>query len=510
MNNYSLTGLVLGLLLAVPAAASTKPEFVTTEHHTRGEARNSLFGDINGDGFTDMVSVSNVVNDAARKLYRYLNIFMGTAEGRFPEKPDQVFRLFDEAVVIDLGEVDSHSPGEEVVFAVPDGAVYLAWKDGKLDETPVRLVTETTIFQRADPTLAVSWDFVRDWNGDGVPDILLPGFQKSALWTRKSGTFQRQQYLEIPLRTLWGSHWENDVIINRVSQLAVRGSLDIPDITYGDMTGDGIGDLTSVQFDSLFVFRGMGDGRFEEKPREIRLNVFRLSDFLKYSRLQAVTRVFLADFNKDGLLDAWTTRLKITNLAAMEVGMETSVFLNDGGRFPAKPDNFWVTDGFAETTRLGDFNNDGYPDLVIQYFPFSITQIVRFLALGTLAIRYEYYHFDPKTGRFPEKPTNTDSWSFAFRTKPTNSSFGASFLYWNDFNGDGRPDFMQARGPGEFTIALSTAQKFGAEAHHYKVPCSFFIYSLDLNRDRRDDIVIRYENMPERNNIITILNSVAK
>jgi len=399
------------------------------------------------------------------------------------------------------------------VFATGDGVLYHSWQGTGLSETPRKLFDEQTIFQRVDESLAVSWDFVKDWNGDGVEDILLPGFRKTAIWTQdpkdpKKG-WSRLEYLEMPLRTLWGSHWENDVIINRVSQLAVRGTIDVPDIYYGDITGDGIPDLTSVRFDWLSVFKGTGGGKFEPKPDQIDLRLFTFATILKYSRLQAVTRAFLVDLNRDGLLDVLTTRLKITNLASFELGMETCVFFNKGGKFNVTPDRRWNTNGFSETARTGDFNNDGYQDIAIQYFPFGFTQLVRFLTLGSLSIQYQYYYFDKAKGTFPEKPSLTDNWSFSFQSKQTDSSFGASYLFNNDFNGDGRRDFMQARGPDELTIALSSPSKYGADSYNFKVRCSFFTYATDLNHDGRDDLIIRYENMPGRNHLFTIMTSVS-
>ncbi len=510
---FLLALLVLPSVLAPRIArASPGPQFEITDHRTRGEVRNCLFGDLNGDGFIDIVSISNVVSDANNTLTRWVNVFVGSASGKFPTAANQTFAVSDDAVVVDLGEVDPASRGVELVFATGDGVVYHSWQGGGLSETPRKLFDEQSIFQRVDESLAVSWDFVKDWNGDGVEDVLLPGFKKTALWTQdtkdpKKG-WNRLQYLDMPLRTLWGSHWENDVIINRVSQLAVRGTIDVPDINYGDMTGDGIPDLTAVRFDWLSVFRGKGGGRFEESPVEIDMHLFTFTSILKYSRLQAVTRSFLVDFNRDGQLDVLATRLKITNLASFELGMETSVFFNHGGKFSKEPERRWVTGGFSETARTGDFNGDGYPDVAIQYFPFGITQLIRFFALGSLSIQYNYYYFDKAAGTFPQKPTLTDNWSFSFQSKQTNSSFGASYLFNNDFNGDGRRDFMQARGPDELTIALSSPSKYGADSYSYKVPCSFFTYATDLNHDTHDDIIIRYENMPSRNNVFTIMSSV--
>lgn len=511
----SATRLWLGVLMvalgAGPARALPKPVFDITEHHTKGEVRNILYGDINGDGFTDIVSISNVVSDMRNTLTRWVNVFMGSVSGRYAQKADQVFEVPADAVVVDLGEVDLSSKGIELVFATATGVIYHAWQGDKLAETPKRLFDEETIFQLVDESLAVSWDFVKDWNGDGREDVLVPGFRRTALWIHEAEKgWSRLQYLQMPFRTLWGSHWENDVIINRVSQLALRSSIDVPEIVSGDITGDGIPDLVSIRFDWMSVFRGLGGGRYAEMPEEIDLGLFKFTNILKYSRLQAVTRLFLADFNRDGVLDALTTRLKITNLARFEVGMETSVFFNNGkGKFSKQPDRTWVTSGFSETARIGDFNGDGYPDVVIQYFPFGFTQIIRFLTVGSLAIRYDYFHFDKGRGTFPEKASTSDSWSFSFATKETNSSFGASYILDADFNGDGRRDFLQARGPEELTVALSTPSKYGAESFSYRVPCSFFTFMRDLNGDSRDDIIIRYENMPAKNHIFTIMTSVS-
>jgi uncharacterized protein (TIGR03437 family) len=311
--------------LAVSGASSISV-LLNSGHGTFGAAINTpgafnyitglAAGDFNNDHKLDIA-----VTDSAGGT---LAIFLGDGAGRFPTEHDYLagsepLGLFamdldgdgNLDVVIASGHPDLLVPNENSQFIV----AFLGKGDGTLFGPPA--------YHAGSSPNAIA---VADFNGDGHPDIAAAAGQLTSggqLWIGLAG--------QIPVSINLGS----GVSASGVAAGDVNGD-GKPDIVVGDANGSGV-----------YVLLGKGDGAFQAP--------------VKYSTGGAVNSVTIADFNGDGQPDI--AFCGFTN-ALPPVAAAGVLFGNGGGAFHA------VTNlaGFGSapaSVAVGDFNNDGKPDLAI-------------------------------------------------------------------------------------------------------------------------------------------------
>ncbi len=502
--------LILALsTLPVKVRADTLGTEIRTLRVT-GETRNVIAEDFDGDGKKDLLVLAAEPLEEEYRFVRRFFLFLQKKQG-FSEKPDLIWELDRRTVMIDAGEVDPAGPGREIVLFSASGVYCLVLKDGRPRGLPVRLVDSPGLLERPDPATAVRVNLVRDFNGDGKDEILFPGRDGLVLYGRSPEEggklpFRPLAAFKVPYKTRVCTHDENDIIFSRLELHEVMTTSLVPRIFVADADADGRPDIYFTQDDRFFLFIQKKDGSYSEKPVYRRFGIFSLEELERFSRLHKLTRLRVGDLNGDGYADVWASKTNILSLERLDILHETWVYLSEGGVFGEKPTNYYVTKGFSEQTTARDINGDGYRDLVIQHFPFGLMQLVRFIAFRSLKIYYDVYQFDPKKGRYPAAPTFDIAYSFGFRSDVTDSSFAASHLMDGDFDGDGRADFMQSRGPGEITLSLSDEDEYaGGESLDVSVPSSFFMTPDDLDGDGRTDLIFRYEHIPDLNDKVIIV-----
>ncbi|WP_353072051.1 FG-GAP-like repeat-containing protein [Tunturiibacter gelidoferens] len=312
-----------------------------------------------------------------------------------------------------------------------------------------------------------------DFNGDGIPDLVILGSGISVLLGNGDGTFTAALN---PSSDLPGAIAVGDFNGDGIPDLAVAPAFDEGNsevlLGNGDGTftngsgslGNGNGTTTS---DSIAVGDFNGDGKLDlveactsvnEQPCNLLLILFGNGDGTFTSSFAPLAffgsqSMAVGDFNGDGQPD-----LAVTNSGANGV----NVFLNrDGGlsAMPAIP----ATGGSPTSIAAADFNGDGKLDLAVANSGSNNVTILLGNGDGTFTAAAS-----PATGTAPNS------------------------IAVADFNGDGVPDLAVANagssnvtillgnGDGTFTAATSPAADTGSTS----------VVSADFNGDGKEDLVV--------------------
>lgn len=191
-------------------------------------------------------------------------------------------------------------------------------------------------------------------------DTLLTLIQNNAGEIKKSDKPIPQLYEDITASYMLGNihHKENEFVDFDVERLIPKLiSTEGPKIAVGDVNGDGLEDfyIGSAAGDTAKLFLQRKDGRFEQKKQNV---------FIADAYFENIGAVFF-DADGDGDLD----------LVVASGGNEskqgspyllTRLYINDGkGNFSSSAKGWPVVSVNASCVRIGDFNNDGKPDIFI-------------------------------------------------------------------------------------------------------------------------------------------------
>lgn len=314
-------------------------------------------GDLNGDGFPDLVTVTTTGGN-----FPYIVYAFGKGNGHFgtwhygPASNDPAFVLLADAT--GNGKLDAltnDGSGTDIMIALGNGkGGFPHWEQVGNTESPAYMA-------------------VADLNGDGVPDIVGTANGRGAMVMLGKG---RKQFGDPVFYSSGGDEpWG---------------------IAVGDMNNDGIPDLVVANYgypnDPLAVLLGKGHGKFQNPvtyDAGYRPSIVALGDFNSDGNLDVAvvnsygldvllgngdgtlsrakfystgaylpTWVVVADFNGDGILDLGVSNISNTGPDSV------AVLLGNGDGTFRKPRQFSIGVGTSPNQLVvADFNHDGRPDV---------------------------------------------------------------------------------------------------------------------------------------------------
>ena len=150
--------------------------------------------DLNHDNLKDiLVLLSTESQPSAEKRF---SVFFQTEQG-FSGVPDQTFKLDEQIIVFDLGDVVGDF-SKEFVFFTPQGLFYYPIRDNRFILKARKLFDTDSMFMLGNNHLSSNWNFVADLNGDHIDEILIPKITECNIYFRNLAT---EEWLlqEIPL-----------------------------------------------------------------------------------------------------------------------------------------------------------------------------------------------------------------------------------------------------------------------------------------------------------------------
>ena len=268
---------------------------------------------------------------------------------------------------------------------------------------------------------------VQDFNGDGIPDILLSNAEGVASITvllgNGDGTFRVAP--GSPITTGYGSY----------------------PVVAADFNGDGIPDLVMGGGYYLVVLLGNGDGSFTQVPVSSSI-----------AQAESIVSPVVGDFNGDGIPD-------LAMLGLLSNG-SISILLGNGDGTFTQGTAIAPTDGLAVGLATADFNGDGKVDLAVAEGSTGGSSVTILLGNG-----------DGSFGTTPGSPIAVES--------------SGNSLAVGDFNGDGIADLFvgaMTNGPTlDILLGAGNGTFSQMSTGSAELPCCYTTLG-DFNNDGLTDI----------------------
>nr|MBA3915488.1 VCBS repeat-containing protein [Terriglobales bacterium] len=314
---------------------------------------------------------------------------------------------------------------------------------------------------------------VGDFNGDGNSDLaFLSSESQTAVNIRLGtgdGTFSKGQQITLGHAgaSIITGDWNNDGVLdlaaaeyecvaillgNGDGTFLLQGNYN-PDadpghLATGDLNGDGIADIVTTDFlpyQNIRVLLGLGGGQFSD-PMRVNTEFY-----------SAIYGVAVADFNGDGKLD----------IAAVGDdnydGVSQLIILQGNGDGTFRRPHLYETTLYADGNPIvGDFNQDGIPDLAVDAFEVSI-----YIGRGNGTFRRQV-------------------------TYPGTPDERGAFLVAGDFNNDGIADLASSSFASNYLAVLygNGDGTFKASSLFGTGPCPYSAVAADFNKDGNLDLAV--------------------
>jgi hypothetical protein len=433
--------------------------------------------DVDGDGRRDLAVVvaftrwgqveiqESTTMDDVEGLVEVLTVIPSLVDRReirvFPGRPDGGFGPGAVALPIDTSilTVEAGPPGLPVIAMTDDGLSVLRMKPGA--SGPPELSWEPVLTERSvlagTSTFLPNLNLVRDVDGDGRGDVLFPTPDGISIYLSGANGLQTTP---------------SDRVRFPIEKLQVPGSdplvqrYPLPELR--DVDGDRRPDLVlahaSGGLRGFRVLRNLGGGRFGEPiaPLGDYQRPSETTDASKPKAPKEPTPSWFGDLDGDGKAEYVTQEEKELGEDAgfrkeMEAAKRPHFIYRlhrsraDLSMEPKAYQQFEV-EGYALEGSSSDvdfrlpggfqdLNGDGKQDLILTTFDFSMLQAVKIMAVQRIGIGLDFHLWCQAAGTF--KPVRGLDLSGKFNLNLNNLKIGHVSQFEGDFDGDGRPEFVQ-------------------------------------------------------------------
>ena len=281
----------------------------------------------------------------------------------------------------------------------------------------------------------------------------------------------------------------NYVIVPSTGLLSMEANFqffsDVPNLSLGDMNGDGRVDFVLSSRHEIFVFHRRPGGEYPYEPDQ-RL-ALRLVTPEQHIRGTGGVASEIKDINGDDKLDLL---ISVMRGGFADAETEAMVFLNHGNGWNLdRPDMRLGKSSSLISNALYDLDRDGQNELVKLEIRFSIPELIELIFARELDVMLSIYRWNDGSG-FLEKPTVKKSFElpFDFDTMRLRGFVPVATV---DLNADGYLDIVLGGDGSMLSIYLGDSEHpFKKRSGRQKMSTAGVIHFRDFNGDGLPDLVL--------------------